>query len=42
MGTDNQNSQEEATEERTFTQAEVNSFLKKDREKIESRFADYE
>lgn len=43
METDNQNSRENTTpEERTFTQAEVNSFLKKDREKMEGKFADYE
>ena len=43
MGTDNQNSQENATQEtRTFTQEEVNNFLAKDRRQMEERFADYE
>jgi len=44
MGTDNQNSQENVTEEeqKTFTQAEVNSFLKKDREKMSAKYADYD
>ena len=43
MGTDNQNSQENATEEvRTFTQDEVNSFLAKDRKQMAERYADYD
>ena len=43
MGTDNQNSQEVATEEvRTFTQEEVNSFLAKDRKQMAERYADYD
>ena len=38
MGTDNQNSQENATQEpRTFTQEEVNSFLAKDRKQMEEK-----
>lgn len=43
MGTDNQTSQEntQATEEKTFTQAEVNSFLKREEEKIKAKYADY-
>lgn len=42
MGTDNQNSQENATQEpRTFTQEEVNSFLAKDRKQMEEKYADY-
>ena len=43
MGTDNQNSQETATQEpRTFTQEEVNSFLAKDRKQMEERYSDYD
>ena len=43
MGTDNQNSQEKATEEvRTFTQDEVNSFLAKDRKQMAEKYADYD
>lgn len=43
MGTDNQNSQEDATQEvRTFTQEEVNSFLAKDRKQMAEKYADYE
>ena len=42
MGTDNQNSQENATQEpRTFTQEEVNSFLAKDRKQMEEKYSDY-
>lgn len=43
MGTDNQNSQETQTQEpeKTFTQAEVNSFLKREEEKIKAKYADY-
>jgi len=43
MGTDNQNSQETATEEPiTFTQEEVNKFLAKDRKQMAERYADYD
>lgn len=43
MGTDNQNSQENATPEpRTFTQEEVNSFLAKDRKQMAEKYSDYE
>lgn len=43
MGTDNQNSQENATETvRTFTQDEVNSFLAKDRKQMAEKYADYD
>ena len=45
MGTDNQNSQEAQTTEqaeKTFTQAEVNSFLKREEEKLKNKYADYE
>ena len=42
MGTDNQNSQETATEEKTFTQAEVNSFLKKEKEKMLAKYEGFE
>ena len=43
MGTDNQNSQENATQEpRTFTQDEVNSFLAKDRKQMAEKYADYD
>ena len=43
MGTDNQNSQENATQEpRTFTQEEVNSFLAKDRKQMAEKYADYD
>ena len=42
MGTDNQNSQDNATQEpRTFTQEEVNSFLAKDRKQMEEKYSDY-
>ena len=43
MGTDNQTSQETQTQEteKTFTQAEVNSFLKREEEKIKAKYADY-
>ena len=45
MGTDNQNSQENATtttEDKTFTQAEVNSFLKKEKEKLLAKYEGFE
>lgn len=45
MGTDNQNSQEDATtttEDKTFTQAEVNSFLKKEKEKLLAKYEGFE
>ena len=43
MGTDNQNSQENATQEvKTFTQEEVNSFLAKDRKQMAEKYADYD
>lgn len=44
MGTDNQTSQENTQTqepEKTFTQAEVNSFLKREEEKIKAKYADY-
>lgn len=43
MGTDNQTSQETQTQEpeKIFTQAEVNSFLKREEEKIKAKYADY-
>ena len=43
MGTDNQTSQDTQTQEpeKTFTQAEVNSFLKREEEKIKAKYADY-
>lgn len=43
MGTDNQNSQDNATiEDKTFTQAEVNSFLKKEKEKMLAKYEGFE
>ena len=43
MGTDNQNSQDNATPEpKTFTQEEVNSFLAKDRKQMAEKYSDYE
>ena len=44
MGTDNQNSQDNATpqEPKVFTQEEVNSFLAKDRKQTAEKYADYE
>lgn len=44
MGTDNQNSQENATQQepRTFTQEEVNNFLAKDRRQMEEKYSDYD
>ena len=46
MGTDNQTSQETQTpeqkaEEKIFTQAEANSFLKKEEAKIKAKYSDY-
>lgn len=43
MGTDNQTSQETQTQEqeKTFTQAEVNSFLMREEKKIKAKYADY-
>ena len=43
MGTDNQNSQENANQEPiTFTQEEVNRFLAKDRKQMAEKYADYD
>lgn len=44
MGTDNQNSQEEAqnTETKLYTQEEVNAWLAKDRKKTAEKYADYD
>ena len=46
MGTDNQTSQEntqteQKAEEKIFTQAEANSFLKKEEAKIKAKYSDY-
>ena len=45
MGTDNQTSQEntqtQEAEEKIFTQAEANSFLKKEEAKIKAKYSDY-
>lgn len=47
MGTDNQTSQEQTqtqeqkAEEKIFTQAEANSFLKKEEAKIKAKYSDY-